>query len=365
MTSRTIRYLAFACFCIAVLACAIPAQRNRPQPRDPLTRYAAMLDQAEPRARWEAVRGLARLGTKAVPTLVEILQTDGAKSPVPTRAEFAVRALREMQGAAVRAVPALLALLEKGTPNQRPLAVRALEYVAPFDRELVARTRTLLTQEMCDRKRVTVAIQRRIGPGLANLEHDPTKIDTPVLVTQLRSRDATRRVLAARWLRYRLETHGESVENRPTVAKELRAALRERQPQNTEFYYEFGNVKTIRVIRTHRQQHVRQELALTLLMLEPTLPLVGWTALSTHADPSIRQRSVLALGASNQNGAVPTLIAALADPDKFVAWDAIAALGMLGPRARSAVPNLEKLATGSDRGKAARSRAALRLIRRT
>jgi HEAT repeat protein len=67
-----------------------------------------------------------------------------------------------------------------------------------------------------------------------------------------------------------------------------------------------------------------------------------------------------ALGASGDKDAVPALVEALKDRDKVVVWDAITALGMLGPRATAAKDPLEILA--KDRGKAARARAALRRI---
>ena len=64
-------------------------------------------------------------------------------------------------------------------------------------------------------------------------------------------------------------------------------------------------------------------------------------------------------------GAVPQLIDALDDKNQAVVGQAVVALGMIGPKAKDAVPHLERLATSRDKGIAAMTRAALKQIQKS
>ncbi len=89
----------------------------------------------------------------------------------------------------------------------------------------------------------------------------------------------------------------------------------------------------------------------------------GWR-LRNDATPARRAAAALRIGSFGERAAaeVPVLRSMLTHDRKQVRWEVITALGMIGPKAKSAVPDLKKILASEDKGSAARARAALRQI---
>jgi hypothetical protein len=143
----------------------------------------------------------------------------------------------------------------------------------------------------------------------------------------------------------------------------------DKQPRQTRFRFRGTAWGWSGSTTSRNQDRIRIKAALLLMKLgvSKDIPVAAHVQLLQHEDPAVRQRAVLELGSLGDKvgtKGIRALARAVSDQDKLVAWDAITALGMIGPAARSAVPRLEGLAIGKDKARAARAAAALRQIRK-
>ncbi|MHC4078203.1 MAG: HEAT repeat domain-containing protein, partial [Planctomycetota bacterium] len=267
--------------------------------------------------------------------------------------------------------PGVLKMLKEGTMAQRELALEVLARVGPHDQDEIQ----AYARATYDQLRVRAAKKlggfgkrkfrinsSRIANCMVRLTEDPNAgVDD--LIEHLQGQSAAHREMALEWL----EWHGDAAKRAiPAIREVLTTA---KQPPHTRFQFRGAGWGWSGSMSGSNQEAIRTKAALLLLKLGATRDMAVdvHIQLVKHPDPAVRQRSVLQLGAAGDqlgDDGVRALRGATFDRDKLVAWDAITALGMIGPAARRAVPRLQTLAAGEDKAKAARAAAALRQIQR-
>ena len=115
-------------------------------------------------------------------------------------------------------------------------------------------------------------------------------------------------------------------------------------------------------------EYVNCEIAHALVRVSRNqdVPLQAFLQLLAHPRPEYRREAAVGLGARGVGAgpAVLDLVRSSNESRDQVAWEAITALGLVGPRAEAAIPHLQYLARGRNRGRAVRAEVALAQIRR-
>jgi len=195
---------------------------------------------------------------------------------------------------------------------------------------------------------------------MVRLTEDPN-MGIEDLIAHLRGQSAVQREMALDQLALRSNEARQSI---PALREVVAAA---KQPAQTRFRFRGPGWSWSGSTSTRNQGRIRSKAALLLMQLGAgkDVPVVAHVELTRHEDPAVRQRAVLQLGSLGQKAGtagIQALLHAVSDRDKLVSWDAITALGMIGPAAKAATPRLRALASGPDKAKAARAVAALRQI---
>lgn len=359
---------------IAALLGALPLLSQQPveavQPKQPsepseveirIAKLESWLRDKDQRRQWQGIRACVQMGRSAVPMLTRVLQ-ESPRQGQPWPAPAAGRALVRLGPEALECLPAALKLLKDGNNNaQRKLALDVLGAVGPYDRdESEAHMRTVydeLRRQRDKRKRIETQL---LVNCMVRLTEDP-QVGIDELIQQLRGEDAVRREMALDWLAFR----GKEAQRAVPAIKEVVTA--KKQPRRTSFRFRGATWGWSGTTTIANEDRVRTKAALLLMKLGAgkNVPVRAHIQLVEHEDPAVRQRAVLELGSLGAEvGArgVRALQGAIFDQDKLVSWDAITALGMIGPAAKAAVPRLEALTLGQDKAKAARAEAALRRI---
>ena len=341
-----------------------PADSGASEQEARLAKLQTWVHSDDERTRWRAVRAYVRMGEAAVPTLTELLE-EFPKNKIPKSARMAAEALGQLGPKATECLPEML---KDGDPTQRLLALEVLARVGPHDEDQVQTyTRAVYHQlhMRVARRGLFGKTKRGMDTGslasfMVRLLGDP-KADIDGLIEHLQGNSAAHREMALEQLWW----HGNDAKPAiPAIREVLTAA---KQPRQTTFQFRGAGWGWRGSTGTKNSDAIRSKAALLLQKLGAKLPVAGYLQLVKHKDPAVRQRSVLKLGSLGDKvgpKGVEALKRAVFDRDKLVAWDAITALGMLGPGAKEAVPRLQSLAEGDDKAKAVRAAAALRRIQK-
>jgi len=329
-----------------------------------LAKLETWMRSSDQRARWRAIHACARMGNSAVPMLTGLLEESpkqGHSWPAPAAAKALVR----LGPKAVECLPATMKVLKDGNMAQKKLALDVLAAVGPYDPDEAEGYKNTIYSELRTRrggKRTARMQTYMIVECMVRLTEDP-KADIDDLIVHLHGESAAHREMALDWLAVRGRDAREAI---PAIRSVLMA---DKQPRQTRFRFRGNGWGWSGGTTSRNQDRIRIKAALLLMKLGAgkDIPVAAHVQLLKHEDPAVRQRAVLELGSHGDNvGAkgIQALQLATTDRDKLVAWDAITALGMIGPAAKAAVPRLEALARGQDKAKAARADAALRRIKK-
>lgn len=318
-----------------------------------LAKIAAELQSEEQRTRWSGIHKAVGLGEPAVPMLAKLLVCNRR-----CVADAAAEALCQLGPRATGCLDQVLKMLKDEDIELRMRGFEVLAMVGPHDRDRIEIYQRTANERRCFTTRVNGRVRSTayITAARSCLVHLAIRPDTPVegLIAHLGSDSAAEALVALDYLRL----HGRKVARR--AARAVRGLLE--SPDLGGIRCDFGVDKRDCVTTIQRKA------ALLLMWLgESNLPATAHENLLGHPDPAVRQRAALALGALGQRvplSAVQLLEDRISDDDALVAWDAITALGMIGPAASSAIPRLRQLAAGQDKPKAVRAQSALRSIER-
>jgi hypothetical protein len=332
-----------------------------------LLKLEEQLRSRDERTQWRAIHAATRMGKSAVPLLTKLF----AESPRQGKtwsAPAAAKALARIGSDAVECLPTTLKVLEKGNQAQKKLALDVLGAVGPYNpdergayMDAAYNSRRVRVRERRG-KRIRRLPSHLVVGCMLRLSEDPTMgIDD--LIEHLKGQSAAHREMAVDLLALR----DKDVQRAIPALREVVTA--DKQPRKTTFRLRGTNWSWAGSISMPSSDRIRGKATLLLMKLGAAkdLPAGAYIALLDHGDPAVRHRAVLELGSFGEKvGAkgVGALARAIMDQDKLVAWDAITALGMIGPKAKAAVPRLEGLARSQDKAKVARAQAALRQIRK-
>jgi len=294
------------------------------------------LDDSDPSVVLPAMHTLADMEDHAVPVLLEALKD-------PKSRYWAEVAIAEIGPEAVAAVPQLAALVAAGEPEERLQSILAL---AEIGEPAVAAAPQLIAALESQEKFLRLAAAFALGAtkataadeSLAKTEEDP---DSFLAAT-------------ASWARAKI---GPDDPARLAKAVErLRSGLRSAEPRVRK-----ASVSGLSDLATKLDAANREALVTELAeMLDDADEAVGLSAggalvrlgeaavghlRSRLAEPPHRRQALGVLGAIGPaaKGALPELVAALADADPVCAEEAAVALAEIGGDAVGAVPDLEKL----------------------
>jgi HEAT repeat protein len=282
-----------------------------------------------------AKNALVRIGTSAVPALLDVLDGPGEDMQV-----CAAEALGRIGPGARESVPRLIRAIEQ--PNlerneevMRRVAIEALGRIGPDSKAAVPILEQWLGQNVLDDDRVIVLALDKIGAPPSELLLD------------LFLRDGNyNRAFELSWLGPRAKK----------VIPSLRTALADKRPEVrlgaavALTYIEPPAAEAIALLvealdRPEYQDVGFGQVVTTLARLGPSarvaIPKLIELARKKDPDPEVL-RALVTISPEYQE-CVPVLIEALKDEDEEVVFEASASLGLLGPRARSAVPALVDL----------------------
>lgn len=342
-----------------------------------LTSLEAQLRSQDSRLRWRGVEASVRVGAPAVPLLLRLLGKRDA-TPLPVHVGVAAMALMRMGKDAVPCLAVARGLLgAEESVECNELGLELLARIGPHDPdELETNKRAIYDQLRMARGK------RRVGTSTlaSRMVRMLGAVDLSIgeVLEHLEGKSEAHTEMALDRLHWRLNRKsglerdlGKSSER---VTQALGEIVRgEIAPKRTNFRFTGKNWGWGGSVSARRGSEIRAKAALLLQRVAPgkRLPAAALVALLRNPDPAIRRRSVLAIGAlgSSKNAdeeidetVVRALIKATGDSDKMVGWDAITALGMLGPRARSAIRVLQSFVATANKPTAVRSRSALRQI---
>ncbi len=339
----------------APVAAQQPADSNASEQEARLAKLLTWVRSKDERTRWRAVRAYVRMGEAAVPALMEVLEEFPSNE---TSARLAAEALGQLGPKATECLPQTLETLKgNGSRPQQHLALEVLARVGPHDPDQIQNYTQTVYNQLHRKLRSKTGL---LVNCMVRLVEDP-EISTEGLIDHLEGQSAAHREMALERLWWRGNDAKSAI---PAIREVLTAA---KQPRKTTFQFRGAGWGWSGSTSSKNSDAIRSKAALLLQKLGAKLPVAGYLQLVKHKDPAVRQRSVLKLGSLGDKvgpKGVEALKRAVFDRDKLVAWDAITALGMLGPGAKEAVPRLQSLAEGDDKAKAVRAAAALRRIQK-
>ena len=325
------------------------------QPQPSLSQLRKQLSSEDYRVYEAALKGFLRLGANAAPSLVAILREHSEKEQMPRPARLAVRGFSRLENRATAMIPDLMRELPRGSDAYFRLVARALGRIGPhapklrlaIKREILRRVdQHLYYEDVC------IAASR--------LEVDP-EAGPAALRAALNGVDCAKKVLVCEILA-RQGTSGNWAQD------DLRALLRRgRHGGTVEVWLADVGINKRVWSNTLDDEYINCQIAHALVRVSSNrdVPLEAFLQLLAHPRPEYRREAAVGLGARGV-AAVPAVLDLVRSSNEsrdHVAWEAITALGLIGPRAQGAIPHLEYLAHGRNRGRAVRAEVALAQIR--
>ncbi len=334
------------------LAEGVPAQPPTAGP----AKLREQLQSADYRVYEAGLNGFVHLGADAAPSLLAVLREHSDKEQMPRPALLAVRGLSRLGHRAVAVIPELMKELSRGSDSYFRLVARSLGAIGPFapkvgpsiKREILRRGPELLAYE-----EVSIAASR--------LELD-LKAGTAALRAALNGNDCAKKVLVC-------EILARQGQSGSWARDDLWGLLQDgRHGGTVEVWVEaVGGYRRFHST-TLDDEYVNCELAHALVRVSRNrdVPLSAFLQLLAHPRPECRREAAIGLGArgSSAGPAMLDLVRTANESRDQVAWEAITALGLIGPQAQGAIPHLEYLVRGQNRGRAVRAEVALTQIRR-
>jgi len=323
------------------------------------------------RRRWDGVSGAVQLGKPVVPRLLKLLG-DWPQDPLPMHVGSACQALMGMGADAVPALPTARAMLTNEESHEvRVLGLELLCVIGPHDPESTKEDLRLIYAQKRGRYAKLGDWSHQLMTRIVRLS-EPADLHPTELFEYLKGQSLAHTEMALDRLAWRLHprsgmTHGLG-EQEDLLVQVLRGlATGATVPEFTEYQIRADGEGAAGSGGGGRATEVQYKAARLLRLIRPKedLPTLAHVALLHSPDPSVRGRATLALGAvgaAATDEVVEALVVAASDPDKLIRWNAITALGMLGPRAISAKRVLQYFVRAGDKATAARSAAALDLI---
>lgn len=339
-------------FSVLVVPVTLPAQT----PKQGLTELRNQLSSHDYHVYEAALKGFLRLGANAGPTLVAVLREHAKKEAMPRPARLAARGLALLEDRATAMIPDLMRELPRGSDDYFQLVAGTLGRIGPFAPKL----RLSIKREILRR------VDRRFYYedaciAASRMEVDP-KAGPAELRAVLNGTDVAKKVLVCEILS-RAGASGEWAQD------DLRALLRNgRHGRTVEIWLADVGVNKRVWSETLDDEHVNCEIAHALVRVSRNqdVPMQAFLQLLAHPRPEYRREAAVGLGARGvaAGPAVLDLVRSSNESRDQVAWEAITALGLVGPRAQAAIPHLEYLARGRNKGRAVRAEVALAQIRR-
>jgi hypothetical protein len=301
------------------------------------------------------LKGFQRLGISATPSLMAILREHSEKAEMPLPARLAARCLERLEHRATAVIPDLMREIPRGSDAYFRLVARVLGRIGPYAPKLrLAIKREILGQGEDHLYYEDVAI------AVSRLELDPTA-DEDELGKALNGPDCAKKVMVCELLAKK-GTEGS------WAAGDLRQLFRQgRHGARVTVWLDKVGVEKHVWSNTLDDEQVNCELAYALVRVSRNreVPIAAFLQVLAHPRPEYRREAAVALGVRGSTAelAVLDLVRSSYESRDQVAWEAITALGQIGPRADAAIPHLEYLARGRNRGRAIRARAALALVR--
>ncbi len=301
-----------------------------------------------------ALEDFVRLGPAAGPSLVAILRKHSDRGQMPRPARLAGRGLSRLGHRAKAVIPDLMRELPRGSDAYFSLLARVLGRIGPHAPKL----RLAVRREILRRgprhlawDDVAIAVSR------LELDAKPTEAE---LATALGGACCAKRVMAC-------EILAQQGNDGAWAAPDLRRLLKVgRHGRRVTVTLEDGIQRQF-WSPSLDDELVNCDLALALQRVSRNkdVPIEAFVQLLAHPRPEYRRDAAVGLGVRGK-GAAPAvldLVRSATESRDQVAWEAITALGQIGPKADVAIPHLEYLARGRNRGRAVRAKAALVQIR--
>ena len=300
------------------------------------------------------LEGFLRLGPAACPSLVAILRKNSEAQQMPRPARLAAHGLSRLGHRATAVIPDLMRELPRGSDAYFRLVAQVLGRVGPhapklrpaIQREILRRGEGQLGWDA-----VAIAVSRLDLSAKANQVE---------LTGALLGADCAKKVMACEILAQR----GTDAD---WAGPDLRQLLRVgRHGRMVHVTLEDGIQRQL-WSPSLDDELVNCELAHALVRVSRNkdVPIDAFVQLLAHPKPEFRRDAAVGLGVRGR-GALPAvldLVRSATESRDRVAWEAITALGQIGPQAEVAIPHLEYLARGGNRGRAVRASAALVQIR--
>jgi hypothetical protein len=338
-----------------IFATPLVAQQQTPTAED----LIHQLTTPDPSRRVAASEALLGMGAGAVPALCECLVPGQEWS---RRESEAIKLLGRLRRHAVPAVPRLLRRLKQMNGAQSDRVLDALDEIAPYapDRfwDIERAIDDLFDQSMRQDSKYWIPSRGRCYRTMNRLAVN-VESSTYKMMQLLVKGNTFQRELAADLL---VESPGESAPKIEALCRCLRRA-----PGKERVVLEMNGPK-VRIVlgrmvdnSTAERRHVAR--AIVLLAPQKDVPIGAWVVMLGHEDSRLVMRAIQALAISGRPDGVEGLIALTASKNGALAWEAITALGVLGPTAKAAETRLEELSKIGDHGVSTRSAIALRAIR--
>jgi HEAT repeat protein len=291
------------------LESALALGKIGPESRPGIPALIAVLTDDSTAVKWQAIRALSRIGAKAVPPLIALLDDENLQDP-------AVIALGYIGPAARLAVPSLIKLLSnpKLSTDLGSDIVLALSRIGPAAAEAVP---TLL--------KILADVQSELRPDAAwALAQIGAKPAIPLLIRALPADEQSNSELAIVLPLAVLTLNPENI------------------PRN-EVYFNWAVNRGVELLE-HDSSLVRQAAAAALAAVgeRAARAIPNLAAGLQDSDPEVRGAflSTLAAIGPEAQDALPAIIQALADPVHAVRYAASYAVGKIGPAAKVTSPLL-------------------------
>lgn len=316
----------------------------------------AELSSSDYRVYEKALKSFVHMGANGAPSLVAVLKEHVQATEMPRPARLAAKGLSLQEDRARAVVPELMRELARGSDAYFRLVARVLGQIGPhapkvsgsIKREILRRGLGHLDHEEVCIAASRLEVDTAAGEAALRAVLNGTDVAKKVLVSELLARQGA----AGEWAR-----------------DDLWALLRDGRHGGTveTWVPELGAYKRV-WSSTLDDEYVNCALAHALVRVCPNkeVPLEAFLQLLAHPRPEYRREAAIGLGARGVGArvAVLDLVRTANESRDQVAWEAITALGQIGPRAQDAIPHLEYLARGRNKGRAVRAEVALVQIRR-
>lgn len=355
------------------LAVPSPAQgdvgKPLPKPDTQTARvYKLIVQLADDKRHADAARQLQRIGEPAVKPLLEAIGTEEDEIQANDKTRRALNVLGKMGTDAKEAYDPLASAVGNCNPKIYILVLHTIGTLAPYtETKHDARSFTNLVQASMNVYRRLDANERRYYSTEYQRFRQRIAVDPDAgldaMIREVRSNITHRREVAAEVLG-RMGPKAKKALS--ALAMGLRHATRRGSRQRVAVVRRQGSV-----LRSGRSPTSRDTFAATaaeaILKINPRDPksAPAWAYRLQHgALKTERAQAALMIGSFGEKakGQVSALIKALKDRSKQVRCEVITALGMIGPDASAAVPNLLELGASEDQAIAVRAKAALKQI---